>query len=83
MIPAPAEAAGNTRNAADGNLFDFIKMSRKLKKVPIYLHPQDSGPLAKEEIKIILRGADDLIGDVEGISWQKYLKDPKIKNSWH
>ncbi|MBD3217839.1 MAG: hypothetical protein GF310_06130 [candidate division Zixibacteria bacterium] len=38
-------------------------MSRKIKKVPIYLHPQDSGPLTTEEIKIILRGSDDLIGD--------------------
>jgi hypothetical protein len=31
-------------------------MSRKIKKVPIYLHTQDSGPFAEEEIKIILRG---------------------------
>jgi hypothetical protein len=69
----------NTRNAADGNLFDFIKMSRKIKKVPIYLHPQDSGPMTPEEIKIILRGADDLIGEGGRNLLAKILKGSRDK----
>ena len=54
-------------------------MSSKIKKVPIYLHPQDSGPLAKEEIKIILRGADDLIGEGGRNLLAKILKGSKDK----
>jgi aryl carrier-like protein len=54
-------------------------MSRKIKKVPIYLHPQDSGPLTTEEIKIILRGADDLIGDGGRNILAKILKGSRDK----
>lgn len=36
-------------------------MSRKTKHVPVSLHPASVGELPKEEIRTILRGADDLI----------------------
>lgn len=36
-------------------------MSKKIRKVPVNQHPQDSGPLSSEEARIILRGADDII----------------------
>jgi hypothetical protein len=36
-------------------------MSRKPKHVPVSLHPLSVGQLPKEEIRTILRGADDLI----------------------
>jgi len=36
-------------------------MSRKTKHVPVSLHPVSAGQLPKEEIRTILRGADDLI----------------------
>lgn len=32
-------------------------MSKKARRVPVNLHPQKSGPLSDEEIKVILRGA--------------------------
>jgi hypothetical protein len=54
-------------------------MSRKIKKVPIYLRPQDSGPLTSEEIKIILRGADDLIGEGGRNLLAKILKGSRDK----
>jgi len=54
-------------------------MSRKIRKVPIYLHPQDSGPLTPEEIKIILRGADDLIGEGGRNLLAKILKGSRDK----
>lgn len=54
-------------------------MSRKIKKVPIYLHPQDSYPLTLEEIRIILRGADDLIGEGGRNLLAKILKGSKDK----
>lgn len=54
-------------------------MSRKSKKVPIYLHPQDSGPLAPEEIKTILRGADDFIGEGGRNLLAKILKGSRDK----
>ena len=36
-------------------------MSRKTKRVPFTLHPLSIDHLPSEEIRIILRGADDLI----------------------
>ncbi len=54
-------------------------MNRKIKKVPIYLHPQDSGPLTSEEIRIILRGADDLIGEGGRNLLAKILKGSRDK----
>ena len=54
-------------------------MSRKIRKVSIYLHPQDSGPLTPEEIKIILRGADDLIGEGGRNLLAKILKGSRDK----
>lgn len=36
-------------------------MSRKHKRVPVSLHPLSADDLPQEEIRIILRGADDLI----------------------
>ncbi len=36
-------------------------MSRKTKHVPVSLHPLSVDALPKEEIRTILRGADDLI----------------------
>ena len=45
-------------------------MSKKVIRVSVDLHPQKSGPLSDEEIKVILRGADDLImeGGAESFS---------------
>jgi len=54
-------------------------MSRKIKKVPIYLHPQDSGPLKPEEVRIILRGADDLVGEGGRNLLAKILKGSRDK----
>ncbi len=54
-------------------------MGRKKRKVPVNLHPQDSGPLTSEEIRIILRGADDLIGEGGRNILAKILKGSKDK----
>ena len=54
-------------------------MSRKIRKVPVNLHPQDSGPLTSEEIRTILRGADDLIGEGGRNLLAKILKGPRDK----
>ncbi len=36
-------------------------MSRKVRRVPVILDPKDIQQLSDEEIRIILRGAEDLI----------------------
>jgi hypothetical protein len=54
-------------------------MSRKIKKVPIYLHTQDSGPIKPEDIKIILRGADDIIEEGGRNLLAKILKRSRDK----
>ncbi len=54
-------------------------MNRKIKKVPIYLHPQDLSPLTSEEVRVILRGADDLIGEGGRNLLAKILKGSRDK----
>jgi hypothetical protein len=54
-------------------------MSKKNRKVPVNLHPQDSGPLSPEEIRIILRGADDLIMEGGRNLLAKILKGSRDK----
>ena len=54
-------------------------MSKKVKRVSVSLHPQKSGPLLNEEIKIILRGADDLIMEGGRSLLAKILKGSKDK----
>ncbi|MGM0366481.1 MAG: RQC-minor-1 family DNA-binding protein [Actinomycetota bacterium] len=54
-------------------------MNRKTRKVPVNLHPQDSGPLSSEEIRIILRGADDLIMEGGRNLLAKILKGSRDK----
>ena len=52
-------------------------MSKKVIRVSVDLHPQKSGPLSDEEIKVILRGADDLIMEGGRSLLAKILKGSK------
>ncbi|MCL5073242.1 MAG: RQC domain protein [Actinobacteria bacterium] len=54
-------------------------MSKKTRRVSVSLHPQKSGPLSNEEIKAILRGADDLIMEGGRSLLAKILKGSKDK----
>jgi len=54
-------------------------MSKKVIRVSVDLHPQKSGPLSNEEIKVILRGADDLIMEGGRSLLAKILKGSKDK----
>ena len=54
-------------------------MSKKIIRVPVNLHPQKSGPLSDEEIKVILRGADNLIMEGGRSLLAKILKGSKDK----
>ncbi|MBC8389418.1 MAG: RQC domain protein [Actinobacteria bacterium] len=54
-------------------------MSKKVIRVSVDLHPQKSGPLLNEEIKVILRGADDLIMEGGRSLLAKILKVSKDK----
>lgn len=54
-------------------------MSRKVQKVQIELHPQTINQLPIEEIKMILRGADDLIGSGGRTLLAKILKGSRDK----
>ncbi len=54
-------------------------MSKKVRRVSVDLHPQKSGPLSDEEIKVILRGADDLIMEGGRSLLAKILKGSKDK----
>ncbi len=53
-------------------------MGRKRRRVPVSLHPQDC-PLQAEEIRIIIRGADDLIMEGGRSLLAKILKGSKDK----
>ena len=54
-------------------------MSKKVIRVSVDLHPQKSGPLLNEEIKAILRGADDLIMEGGRSLLAKILKGSQDK----
>ena len=54
-------------------------MSKKVIRVSVDLHPQKSGPLLNEEIKVILRGADDLIMEGGRSLLAKILKGSRDK----
>ncbi len=54
-------------------------MSKKVIRVSVDLHPQKSGPLSNEEIKVILRGADDLIMEGGRSLLAKILKGSEDK----
>ncbi len=54
-------------------------MSKKVIRVSDSLHPQESGPLLNEEIKVILRGADDLVMEGGRSLLAKILKGSKDK----
>ena len=54
-------------------------MSKRVRRVSTSLRPQKSGPLLNEEIKVILRGADDLIMEGGRSLLAKILKGSKDK----
>jgi superfamily II DNA helicase RecQ len=54
-------------------------MSRKVERVAVQLHPQKVKQLTDDEIKIILRGADELIGSGGRTLLAKILKGSRDK----
>ena len=47
-------------------------MSKKVRRVPVSLDAGEIKDLPQEDIRMILRGADELIQLVEEVCWLKY-----------
>ena len=57
-----------------------MPMSRKVTRTPVHLHPEKVKALPPEHIKMILRGADDLIARGGRTLLCRVLKGSKEKN---